>query len=674
MALVPAPQPLSLGGKLEESWAAFKDDIDIYLQANGVDDDKAAAGVLLTFIGREARNHFPNWNIKAEEKKSYKKLVEALDKVTKPTKYPIHSRIMFRSRKRMEGENIEDYVVALRNIAADCEFVAGMEELMIIDNIVESITDPGLQQHLLKQESKGKESREISKIVKEHETLSHAASSMNGNGKTIHHISKFDQYYQKSYENQSRSKSPGRKEYERSSRSPGRYRYERSSRSPGRYRYEESSKSPGRYSKSPSKHQSRSPHRRSSSRESYRRGSTSNSTDRRDRSKFPHRRESPAPESFKRRPCQRCQTRHAFGECPAEGATCNNCGKRNHFTQCCLYGKVDCITVRPNSEASQESMSGSQFKQDPYYYIRTLNQPKKSDRKSAVNIRMIRRLKSVPDEDSSIWYEPIQVCGKTIKYKIDTGSDVETLPIQYISLIPDNCIIKPAPLTLAYGEVEVPVLGKVQLPVVCRGIQTMLDFIIIGKEEVPVLSRVTSVRLGLIQRVHALTPKFPSVQTKEIHHCEELEKTLESITDETTRCFISSNKHLFVGTGKFPDQVTLLVDKTVEATRHPPRRVPLIIEEKVKNYIHKISKEGVVSPVEQPRSWVSHMLIREKPNGSIRVCLDPKDLNKAIKRNYYQIPSVEYIQSRLAGNEFFSVVDSKDVIVTCKINIILWSD
>ncbi|XP_052123376.1 uncharacterized protein K02A2.6-like [Frankliniella occidentalis] len=666
MALVPPPQSLSLGGKLEESWAAFKDDIEIYLQANKVEDDKAAAGVLLTFIGREARNHFKNWKVTDADKLSYKKLIEAIDKVVKPTSYPIHNRLMFRSRRRMDGENIDDYVVHLRQRATECEFVNGMEELMIIDNIVESVTDPGLQQHLFKQASKGKDASDIVKLVKEHETLTQATSSMNGK---IHHLSRYNQHYQNNYK--SRSKSPRRHYYENY--------YEGSSKSPKKY-----SKSPSRYqSKSPSRYQSKSPHHRRSSRDGYEKSSRGYSHRRSSRDKYrrsasispykksgsksPHRRaSSPAPDSFRKKPCRRCQTRHEFGECPAEGATCNNCGRRNHFTQCCLLRKVDSITVQQESKQPHGSMSGSQFKKDPYYYINTLTQRKNSDEDNTVHIKMLR---SVPDEDPSIWIEPIEVCNKIIKFKIDTGSDVDTLPIQHLSIIPDDCIIKPAPRTLAYGEVEVPVLGKVQLPSACRGTKTTLDFVIIGTEEVPVLSRTTSLRLGLIKRVHASTPVCLSVQTKKTPHCEDLEKTLECITDETARHLIRSNKQLFVGTGKFPDKVTLLVDKDVEPTRHPPRRVPLIIEEKVKKYINKISVQEVVSPVEQPRSWVSHMLIREKPNGDIRVCLDPKDLNQAIKRNYYQIPSVEFIQSRLAGNEFFSVVDLKDGFWHCELDL-----
>lgn len=50
----------------------------------------------------------------------------------------------------------------------------------------------------------------------------------------------------------------------------------------------------------------------------------------------------------------------------------------------------------------------------------------------------------------------------------------------------------------------------------------------------------------------------------------------------------------------------------------------------------------------------------EKTNGSLRLCLDPQDLNKAIQRNYYEIPTLDEISAKLAGNTFFTILDLKD--------------
>ena len=42
------------------------------------------------------------------------------------------------------------------------------------------------------------------------------------------------------------------------------------------------------------------------------------------------------------------------------------------------------------------------------------------------------------------------------------------------------------------------------------------------------------------------------------------------------------------------------------------------------------------------------------------VCLDLKDLNKAVKREHYRIPTSEDMASRLSGKCVFSILDKKD--------------
>ena len=44
--------------------------------------------------------------------------------------------------------------------------------------------------------------------------------------------------------------------------------------------------------------------------------------------------------------------------------------------------------------------------------------------------------------------------------------------------------------------------------------------------------------------------------------------------------------------------------------------------------------------------------------GSIRICLDPRDLNKAIKREHYQLPTFDETASRLTRATRFTRLDS----------------
>ena len=69
---------------------------------------------------------------------------------------------------------------------------------------------------------------------------------------------------------------------------------------------------------------------------------------------------------------------------------------------------------------------------------------------------------------------------------------------------------------------------------------------------------------------------------------------------------------------------------------------------------------GVITPVQEPTDWVSSLVIVEKPNGSLGICLDPKDLNAAIKRHHYTMPTTEDIISRMSGAKFLTKLDASN--------------
>jgi hypothetical protein len=53
------------------------------------------------------------------------------------------------------------------------------------------------------------------------------------------------------------------------------------------------------------------------------------------------------------------------------------------------------------------------------------------------------------------------------------------------------------------------------------------------------------------------------------------------------------------------------------------------------------------------------MLAVVKPNKP-RICIDPRDLNRAICREHYQLPTGEEVTTLLAGAKKFTVCDAKD--------------
>jgi len=67
----------------------------------------------------------------------------------------------------------------------------------------------------------------------------------------------------------------------------------------------------------------------------------------------------------------------------------------------------------------------------------------------------------------------------------------------------------------------------------------------------------------------------------------------------------------------------------------------------------------VVKKVTEPTDWISSEVVVWKGN-KLRLCIDPKDLNKALKRSHYPIPTIEEILPELTKAKVFSVADAKN--------------
>ena len=70
--------------------------------------------------------------------------------------------------------------------------------------------------------------------------------------------------------------------------------------------------------------------------------------------------------------------------------------------------------------------------------------------------------------------------------------------------------------------------------------------------------------------------------------------------------------------------------------------------------------QGIIVAVDQPTDWVNAMVVVEKKNtDKLRICIDPRPLNKAIKREHYHLPTIEEITTRLSGAKYFSTLDAR---------------
>ena len=69
-------------------------------------------------------------------------------------------------------------------------------------------------------------------------------------------------------------------------------------------------------------------------------------------------------------------------------------------------------------------------------------------------------------------------------------------------------------------------------------------------------------------------------------------------------------------------------------------------------------EEEIITEQVEPTPWVSSVTFPRKPNGDVRVCLDPSNLNKAIIREHHKPMTVEEIAHELAGATVYTKADA----------------
>lgn len=91
-----------------------------------------------------------------------------------------------------------------------------------------------------------------------------------------------------------------------------------------------------------------------------------------------------------------------------------------------------------------------------------------------------------------------------------------------------------------------------------------------------------------------------------------------------------------------------------------PYTVPYGQRESVENEIKRLCDLGIIYPVRHSE-WASPIVVVNKPDGSIRMCVDCKvTINKYLKNDHYPLPRIDDILASLAKAKYFCVLDLRE--------------
>ena len=114
---------------------------------------------------------------------------------------------------------------------------------------------------------------------------------------------------------------------------------------------------------------------------------------------------------------------------------------------------------------------------------------------------------------------------------------------------------------------------------------------------------------------------------------------------------------VFEGLGTLGPELHLDVDPNCPPVQLPPRKIPESLKQPLREHLDDLVKRDVIERVTEPTEWVSALVVVAKPNGKIRLCLDPRPLNKALKRCHYPIPTIDDVLPELSNAKVFTKVD-----------------
>ena len=329
------------------------------------------------------------------------------------------------------------------------------------------------------------------------------------------------------------------------------------------------------------------------------------------------------------RKCFRCNRVGHFAkdqQCPARGKTCNNCGKTGHFSTCCR-----------SKNAGKEKTENWKFQKKGQTHVRSVEEElhgTDSEDMHAFYVDLNVDACHIDDVDRV----KVNVGGVDITMVVDSGTRVNVIDTKLWETLKKNKVKCKSELTdrklYAYGSSEpLKLKGMFNARISMGSHSLSADFYVLDGEGPALLGKVTAKELGVLKI--------------EVPHDDGVNE-------------INDRSQCFEGIGKLKGyKLHLHVDKSVKPVVQSMYRIPYSLRDKVDAKLDELEALDIIEKVEGPSEWVSPVIVVPKPNGDIRLCVDMRQANGAIRRERHPIPTVDEVLYKMNGGKVFSKLDMK---------------
>ena len=298
--------------------------------------------------------------------------------------------------------------------------------------------------------------------------------------------------------------------------------------------------------------------------------------------------------------CGNCGFSHPPRKCSAYNQRCHGCNKLGHLQRVCLSSR------RPG--------------QRPVH--RPAQQGEVQENDGDLFLGEKTSLKEEPP-----WLVSLDIYGTKVAFKVDTGADVTVVSEETFQSLQQRPKLSPVQKKLEGVGGQIKVVGMFECSTMIKGKEFVLPiYVVNGKSNL--LSRSAVVTMGFITK----------------NSIEEL---------------IISNS-VFGQIGIMDTQpITIRIDAdAVPYHVGAPRTVPFPLMPQVTKELEKMEESGIIMKITDPTDWCAPMSVAPKKSGDVRICVDLRRLNSAVKRESLTLPTLDDILPKLAEAKYFSSLDA----------------
>ncbi len=388
--------------------------------------------------------------------------------------------------------------------------------------------------------------------------------------------------------------------------------------------------------------------------------------------------------------CSNCGNRHRMPKsqfCPAFGVKCHGCGTKNHFKKVCRKSQSAATPDAPVNERRSRPRSRSRGRRGR---SQQRNRPRTQDNSSAVDAIQMQTQDNTADIDNQFHdlnidtvtvssidqetnlnlpdeiYTNVKVqhdshhAPVSLNVKLDTGARGNTLPLRmYRRMFPkcttasgyphDSAVRNKSDILRAYNGTAIKHYGAIV--VTCKhdnanSIKT--KFYVVESPGPAIIGLRTLLALNLV----SLQCEINMSPTQDMHS--------DTVCWQSVSQLQTKYPEQFDRIGNFPGTYHIVTRPDAHPVIHAPRKCSIHIKEELQAELENMEALGVISKVTEPTDWVNSIALSRRANGKLRVCLDPKDLNKAIMRNHHKVPTLEELTHKFSGAKYFSKFDAKN--------------